>query len=1540
MEEELIRYLLLDQQDCVFLVYSASKLKDKIKQKLKNFYEKIDKSKAEMFADTLRSYCGISGKEEPDLSRKMAQFFLENNKKDQIVDSILPYITGEKDINSIDEVSIHNMVFFVLVFKETYNSCFEVFYDKMLKIIERIGIDNLRMFLGPDFLSLLKDPPCDYLRTYEIDEPTIIDLFKNEICFTNNEACNILQERLTKMYPFPKKFPYIQDPLFNLANTSIVEKVFGIDILAKDAFEFISSFQYDDIPLSLKYFPETVPYFIVANYQIIYANLQEANTLLAQNFPKSLACDLVKRFSNDAHLIEMISFMRGDDCVITSADLMDSSLVYHLQYTLGNPVILKYADMKYYLISDEDAQNDFDFIYAYSAFRLFFSIFKLPQTAAKSIVDNVNDFLKKMKSKDMREKVVIDMFSFLFFQKMNRFLCTTYLAKTIIKMLSNYTNNTYVTTANSMLQSKYFWQKEPEFKEFFTRNPADIFEAIDSKNWVKANELTMSTPYYRKIYILALCVDAFLKNMAMPEEADKYQNLLKLEIALSSFSFDLLEGSFGVREDCDQIIKGRKNNSEPLSVIPNDQWETVNEFVEIFNSAAEFDESLLLTAQKSKLLYDFASYISLYRSVNHSDDFDIEKAISKAFVDGKMKEAEELCKKANKSLMELILLKRDCFPIDESFIKAHYDEFKLEFIALMLTEKDFSVLRTFPSIPATITKLISREAPKEENEQEFAHTIVELACSGSLDFEDILYRTDHHTILKLLLEYGKEFNETMISLLDLVSYSASKEEGMKVFDIKLEHELSKEKGSNADKINSFIAKGKRECAFRYIEILNEKNEDVIDLLYILFDSQKNDPLFLTKIISTFQNYFIPLFSKYGYEFIHQFKCSCGKENAQLLDAFMKLPEPIYKQLSTFDADQAIDALIKQPEMIFELTKVQMPIVNDERLMKLVKCFTKPKDILKAVSFLFDFFENKKVLEAYATDVAVKIVKLITVDSSEKEDQAKKSIKIAAKLFSVFNESKSIKILQEIIDYSLFTELGYKYSFSEYDTPEFPSYLMRIAFECDIPEIVDDICCCFNVTNDYYLGNVAYVQSILGLHIEAKETKFSPSFRLEDFELKGWSKDNKLFFNKNVPFLRAFFFAPTFPVLFARTLINNDIEIVNIHPMSVFMSVYNGIKECAQKLLENERDVFKQNPVDNTEDHIMHSQLMIHARFFLVRYCSRENSVSILNAMKEYDTSYQILWGAETEQERINIFVNHYFISGIAYQNMDGFTSFIKLQDPTLALSAGMLDELQSFMAKKHMNEGLYFVYQFRNYLEDQAMVALNMFSKAKSLQQKYSLTGKAYVALDQAIRCRTSPNNKLVPPFKPSLLSLGELKDTLELVSLQLRFCQFCFEAHRVKITEDMDLINNPDSAAKIAAALLIDGKDEDLYNAIVQTTNVSRNDVIRKAGELLINNQPNDSYLFLSNLKNKDSNLALDLMRKYLMHLSKSMNFVFIPMFVSLEDDPRKRALLNLDFDNFAEALEIIITNKLHDLIGLVAMRASQVGDVMTLASIQKQLK
>ncbi|EAY22620.1 hypothetical protein TVAG_475480 [Trichomonas vaginalis G3] len=1494
---------------------------------LHEYFNLIDKSD-ENFGNRYIVDCILKRFDKSDLNfnEEIVLYFL-NRSKDQIVRALLPYLNSNQANYNFSDKEKHNIAFFLLAFKDTYPGAYKILYNKFRQLINAVTLETLYDSVGQESFWLLQEAPISFFNSFRIDNEVVFDLFKIPLFYTDINVTHALQKRLTNLYLYPNPFPKIPDLAFSCMNTVINLNTHFMDVMNQMAIEYLTSGDYNLMISNFKLFQTTIPYFLVAHKDLVYKDLQNIVPLLSENFPPSWASQLVARFRNDYKLLELIQFLNNKDKTPDLEILLKNSIPFLIQNAIGNAEILNYGKVRYFTVSDRAAKADFDFLRSYTAFRYFFSILTSPPTYASKFIEQINDVLSTIQNPKILDSVCIDLFSLLFMKKDGNFMLTTSTVRMLVKVLNNYSTNQYIANANAMFQKIPFWQREPQFHSFFERNPSDIYEAILSQRWDKADMLTQGLPLYRKFFLLSNAMYNKLNDQDFSEESLKYKEIIDLEFEFTKSQKINLRGFIDKFPEYKDIIEKRMQSEDPIDILNKTQVRKALYDCEQFYNVIDL-EPILEDLKKHSMLYEFSNYLNEYRHVTNMIKIDIPKAIMTSYKSGNLKFAEKICKMAGKSIMEVILENSSDFELDEDFVLKNFNEYKLEMIVLCITQINPSILMKLPDIPKEILSYISPHFDLQNRSNDFKK-LIQIIETGEDEFiDDILFNVNHRQVLKYLLDNKEilKFTKTVYNVLNVVEYTTeNEEERNQIINIKINFVIdnfTKSDGSENDIVNVLTEKLSKEIALQY---LINKNENCQYLtVENLFDKYKEeDEFFLVKIVKSFPKYFRQLLTKFT-RFTKVFEISATPQNRDILNAFKLLPSQILNECQTIDRISILNALEKLPSEIFALKKEITYFLADDDFTDLINRMSDFTMKCKVVRFLQEFYSESQNLSIVVEKIVKDTVKSIYINSIESENSAVLTLQTAMTI-AEGEQHKLVEILLNLVRSGLFAVHKISYNFSGLDEENFGDYLMEISIKSDIYDVGNEICDLCHLSSDKMNFQISFLLLRLGLYNDAKKINFTKTTRLENFEYKGWHQNQSPFLDTTALFIMPLMKATIAPPSLAPSLLQLSLPIKEEDIQKIdSQNVYLCLKNLSQRFIEKRKSK-PGLPITRTDDDKKRLELIMHAKYFVMRYYDISNTLSILMMMQCIGDAYQTLFLIENEEEKVNLFANYFYLPAFCTLNFGNeFEKFMKTNDPNFALTNKMWNGLIEYLKEMSMYENLAFVYCFREMYAEESIARLNLFSTATSFTQSYNLTSNALLSLDNALKSQKGRSN----------YSYDELQESYNLVSIQHHFFQFLFENRKLMIslneTEGIDIIHNPQSGAKMAAILLLEGHEtESLYKDIISTTGVDDNQLVKALAEIIKGFEPMKATDLLSKMKKKKNHRRLVplIIRKILPELALSKYSMNIPAFIMMVDDLKLRALLFIEYDCLGEATELVHMEKMTDLITLIAYRASQTG-------------
>ena len=374
-----------------------------------------------------------------EISSTFAYEDVHKKINDPVVKALLPYIDGKTTIKKqLSQKESHHFSFYLIAFKESYPGLFICLYKVLFNnIIKYLDFKYLFNNFGIDSLCLLNDDPNDLYKIIQFDTSDLQKYFSCDLNYKYTDFTDHLQRRLILSHQFPDFIPSISNHHFaSLLNTCIVTTTHFVDLISQLVLEDIISQEFDKLNDLLDLFPDVVSYIICNHQKLIYTDLQSALPILKFKYKPSIASKCIQLFLNDFKLINMVSFITANDITIT--DLSKSSLPKLLEYVLSQKEILEYSSLEYFSFTPEETTMDFDFIRCYNILSKFLMIFKLSSHNVKQSIVEIGELLNEIKNNETLNSIIIDLFSLIFLQKNEKYICTLFITKELLSLLNKF----------------------------------------------------------------------------------------------------------------------------------------------------------------------------------------------------------------------------------------------------------------------------------------------------------------------------------------------------------------------------------------------------------------------------------------------------------------------------------------------------------------------------------------------------------------------------------------------------------------------------------------------------------------------------------------------------------------------------------------------------------------------------------------------------------------------------------------------------------------------------------------------------------------------------------------------------------------------------------------------------------------------------------------------------------------------------------------------------------------------------------------------
>ena len=1463
-----------------------------------------------------------------------------SNMKDQTSKNIMPYISVHKQIN--DKIA-HNLSFFMLLLRDEKPGIFYSVLDSFQQLVFTIGHERLFKAVGFEFLSFCIAPPIDFIECMqEFDPEQMISIFHYNICYEATEFSHYLQSKFTTDYQFPTPFPVHFNPHeISLLNCSFEHKKHYVDLVTSIVSDAIISADIETINKSTCLFPELFPYILIVLQPMMYSDLESYSELLETHYIPSPATTVIESFRNDFHLLQLMSMLTGGS--FCSGDLITNSIPYHLLSVLDKQdEILKASSYKYFSLTEEDSNLDFDFIRSFSAIRIFLSIWTKPPQKLNDAIDQICNYIKTTQNVIQKSMLVIDLFSLIFtMDEKGSYICKPYVAYKMIQMLVQFGVSPYIEGADALFQKHKPGKSEQSLSPWFDKDPSNIYSAIEKKKWEEADKLTTYIPFYRKIF-----TRSHMAHLYVEEGTEPKQIIIKLDVSLSSFgATETLKQLKSQFHQFSPIIDERIKNPNDTIIAPVsdfEKWNPVNEFVSmldleplemikdipIYEGTTKISPSLNRFLTLLELYYNCAKFSdnSAIGSIEDLFTLDIISVFSGPIKVGEYHNVEKLAEFINIDLVPFILQNVDHFEFDPSFFTKIEKEYPIEAQALLYYLNSKSKLKQnyFESGSEHIKNartIINYFEKLDEKVEET--TIPQLSAINNDNLDDLIYKFDHKELYQQLVSLGEEeIVEKYYFIYEIISYVVldDQKEQERYKKITLLHIL-REKTSSSDPnevIKAIMSDGDFELAISYLKnCVSPKS--ISSPLCQLFSLSCSNKKYIERILFEFPERHDLILSRFFHipgilatlsEFI--------TEKKEYIKGLSELPEIIFSESNIFETGTIVSSFIRNYKAIFEITEKNVILFNDDQLFDIVKGVNaqipnEAKVFNHICNHLYNFFTDKSIIENYWISIIEKNLQCFNIDSIENEDKLiafLKDFHSTKNLLSIsstcnFEKIKILKAASILTSYFPFTRLRISYNFKDFGTESFKDKLFQICKKLDDDSITESIRDLLDIDMTRYYLQQTKNQLIFGQFNDAAQIFQKHTLKIDTYS-------NVRYYDTTFSYL-----TPLNKYLFYNQNELKDLSIDKLQtgdftPVNVYKHICKtSLTSTSMNNLSNPQEVTKKNLL----------------MFSLIQnYATKKAAISMLVSFRQFELAFKILMSTKNSNEKLDLFIHSFYFSVLFNNIVTPFNKFLDQADPNLDLTSNLWEGIIKFFTEKSMPYGLFQVYSIRNQLEDAALIGMKNFKKCESFDTQISLLGQVIYCLDRSLKWRENPHS-CSPPFIKSNSSLDNLLHCREISELQLQICSLCIQ-QGTPFSHDFDIISSHKSAINVAAIFYINREDF-MLKQVMKLTDISIHSISTKVCEYLSKEPLPRIMEFWKNMNNHKELLGNDLSYNLLKALSLSSNRQFIsPIIIScFHSQEELKCKLLLEYDFLPEAFSIAKSLKLTDLYPLIAHRASVLG-------------
>lgn len=1462
-------------------------------------------------------------------------------------ETVSQVLLGKKDITTLTETELKNLPFFLLLIEHSDHVLFRLLKKRFAPIVDFIGRARIVATVGVQGLSLFETMEES---DFKVELPTI---GLTEITDATYEP-NVLQTAqtvVTKRYRYPRDSPVTDWPaLMSLANTSILEEKHFFDVVAGEVKRLIEEGDLDAIPKASRASALIIPFVVASMQPFIYQDLPKYYKLISAKLPPTIVEPVQQRMCNDLALLKTLSFLTGNE--VSILELEKHSLPFVLGYVIHLKEILEYVDVQFFVYSDKDISNDFDFIFCYKAMKALLELMHskdMQGSRAQHLWEDTVTFLHSVKSVETRKKLALDMFSLIFLQQNERIVCPPFLAKKIVDLVSSVDSSIYYRFGGMALATARF----DNIEKHVGLNRLNMIKAMQSKNWLDAEVLSTTNSDYRREFVIGMGISELILSGKVISDCGGYEKDFRIEAGLSTSHAKSLLGDLEEEQDpllANVIRKRLESKDDVLAAVVTHPL--CHDSVREFDRACEpfvSEGRELAAAQHHQHLCDWLESLRLFfkcsllcnriqqRTFNEILKFQAQKVLSGAVNSNNINLAVGIARKFGLDLFRFVLNNVEWFDITSEFTKRFQDRYPLECMTLNLTvipAADWNGLR----IPQKYQKFV---APKQKEVTEdvlflTAVTALENPATPLEFYDDIIWRIDHAKFCEELIKRVDRISEeTATALLDIVGYTMTEalEQQVATFMMKKKVFEIAQSRVESEIIHRLVEKGEIELLASYLFQYGD-GEKLGDCLLSVSRQLVGDGNNLRLLLSRFPDY-LEFLAKHLDEVIPDIMPLCPQRRKHRFEAFCSLPSQIRIESSLSDSESIVQAFCRHPDLICDLNPVHLCLFpNPDNFVSILKCTAEKVSFNAFIANAYVIMRlgsKNAILSSYIEEKLSSVLESISVTSNESEDRAFDDV-TSIKLFcqscelgeSIMSKANAF---YNFVFHRPFLRTKMPYTLSKSSVED----IMKICFMYDLDQSAVEIAAVCDYDMTRYVLNRAYIPMKLSLYSTVKSilasfekqigcptfdvTKFDrydPVFTRHDNEPKMAEND---MFSMNSPFLVPFRFSPMFRPEAISLIMKYDIESLQSGGAPGELPIYSDIQFVCQKKKSNTKPQKNQNAI-----------------FFFRRFASLEAQMSLLVAFQDFNNLFPSLMAITTYEERKFALIHRMIHMGICFDvERTAEKSFTKF-DPTLSVTGPLWKDLVKFCQKRHMVNLLVDVYAFMGRLEDAALASVQIFKEATNFGRKLYAIGVASVCLTDSVRYRQNPDLNSVPVFQPSDNSFEYISQMAKVVDIQKDVCNFLYR-QGVTTQESIDIIH-VDSAPVRVAGIVFQHTDANnkLLNQIMSEFSITFKTLFRIVADQMKDCSITELLSFVEQKKD-DPNFMNDLLPELLhavsmTHMAFNVQLILNKVkFASVADEVKH----NLDY-NFIENAFCLTTDHLdspgvRDMIPLLAYRASQLG-------------
>ncbi|OHS96073.1 hypothetical protein TRFO_37801 [Tritrichomonas foetus] len=416
---------------------------------------------------------------------------------------------------------------------------------KLAHLLLKLYHENYPLFewLIPDFQKMYENIPFSKLFSqFNYQSLFLLSNFDhinfNEISFFFNdnvenetfyETSNILvdgrpihafQTAICKAHPYPD--PGTLTEYLSLIHTTIYKQTFYVDIIKKSIEEIKNKNQnLTDAVIRASFLGDMQSWTFLSLFQnvlnhefyILNSEQIESVSFLCEN----IVTDLLKRLKNDQILYNSIRELTGN--LIKATDFLEKSLPFRLIHYLKNinaDIATKNLRVPLFCLTDKDRICDNDFLNSYYAIVSTLKAITVQKFEdIEPIAENIEICIENIQNIEKKESIVKDIFSLLFLQINEKFICRPLTAQALLTVLLSCSDENILEYLQCGLVQINIGQQisknQLSFTETLRSTKTQLFESLVDNNDTVAEHLSKLNKVNKNLFDCFKTVHYFQK---------------------------------------------------------------------------------------------------------------------------------------------------------------------------------------------------------------------------------------------------------------------------------------------------------------------------------------------------------------------------------------------------------------------------------------------------------------------------------------------------------------------------------------------------------------------------------------------------------------------------------------------------------------------------------------------------------------------------------------------------------------------------------------------------------------------------------------------------------------------------------------------------------------------------------------------------------------------------------------------------------------------------------------------------------------------